>query len=129
MPRRFMKKRTVLPDAEAEALGVVPGQRDSCSDTILLSSRGGNRYDRTFLEAFLRPGAERLNWTSRAGTVTAGVLQTGPRELSKTHERDCPELGQPVTVTMALPELQQWAPCQFPSLARLPKDLSCRNLK
>lgn len=81
LPRRFMKNRTVVPDAEAEGLSVVPGQRGSCSDTLLLS-RGGNRYERTFLEAFLRPGAERLNWTSRAGTVTAGVLQTAPRELS-----------------------------------------------
>lgn len=82
MPRRFMAKRTILAPEEAEDLEVHESQRDSCSDCILMSSRGGNRYDRTFMEAFLRPGTERGNWSSRAGTIAQGVVQTGPREMS-----------------------------------------------
>ncbi len=82
MPRRFLPGRTILSDEEAERLHVHPAQRNSCSDTILMTSRGGNVYDRTFLEAFLRPGADRANWSSRAGTAAAGVVQTGPREMS-----------------------------------------------
>ncbi len=82
LPRRFMPGRRVLSDEEAERLGVYESQRDSCSDVVLLTSRGGDTYERPFLEAYLRPGADRRNWTSRPGTVAAGLLQTGPREMS-----------------------------------------------
>lgn len=82
IPRRYMAGRTILSNEEAEALSVHPAQRDSCSDAVFMTSRGGNVYDRTFLEAFLRPGPDRGNWSSRAGTVAAGVVQTGEREMS-----------------------------------------------
>ena len=82
MPRRFMAGRTILAADEAERLQVHPAQRDSCSDAIFMTSRGGSVYDRTFLEAFLRPGADRSNWSSRTGTIAQGVVQTGPREMS-----------------------------------------------
>jgi len=82
LPRRFMEGRTVLSDEEADKLGVSPAQRSACSDAVFMTSRGGNVYDRTFMEAFMRPGEDRCNWSSRPGTIAANVVQTGPREMS-----------------------------------------------
>lgn len=42
------------------------------SDAVLLSSRGGNRYDRTFLESFIRPGLDPRNWVARANYPALG---------------------------------------------------------
>ena len=82
MPRRFMASRRVLSEEEAERLEIDPSQRACCSDSIFMTSRGGSRYDRTFMQAFVRPGPDRCNWSSRPGTIAAGVVQTGPREMS-----------------------------------------------
>src|SRR5690606_36841723 len=53
-----------------------------CAEAVLLSSRGGTRYTRTFMEAFIRPGTDLGNWASRAGMVAHGLVQTGEAELS-----------------------------------------------
>ena len=34
------------------------------------------------MEAFVRPGADLQNWTSRANYAARGIVQTGERELS-----------------------------------------------
>ncbi len=52
------------------------------SDAVLLSSRGGNRYDRTFLESFIRPGLDPRNWVARANYPALGLVQTSDSELS-----------------------------------------------
>ena len=52
------------------------------SDTVLMTSRGGTRYDRTFMEAFIRPGLDKGNWVSRNGVPATGLVQTGPAEMS-----------------------------------------------
>jgi hypothetical protein len=52
------------------------------SDAVLLTSRGGTRYDRTFLESFIRPGPNPRNWVARANYPALGLLPTGPEELS-----------------------------------------------
>jgi len=49
---------------------------------VFMTSRGGNRYDRTFLEGFVRPGLDRRNWASRCNYPALGVVQTGPQEMS-----------------------------------------------
>ena len=88
LPGRFFPGRKVLTDAEGEALGVHRephrdiGYWQDCSDAVLMTSRGGNRYDRTFMEAFVRPGLDRRNWTSRCNYPACGVVQTGPEEMS-----------------------------------------------
>lgn len=52
------------------------------SDTVFLSSRDGLNFDRSFMEAWIRPGLDVRNWI-HAGTMPAwGLLQTGPEELS-----------------------------------------------
>jgi hypothetical protein len=52
------------------------------SEGVLMTSRGGNRYDRTFMEAFIRPGTDPQNWCSRNVMPAWGILQTSPTEMS-----------------------------------------------
>ncbi len=89
---RFMPGRRVLSAEEARAVDVDPGYFGDCSDTIFMSSRGGTRYTRTFMEAFLRPGPGLENWTSRTNYPALGVLPTGEGELSIWVQRN---YGQP----------------------------------
>ena len=79
---RFMPGRQVLSTGEAERLGVDPGYFRDCSDAVLLTSRGGNLYDRELSGAFLRPGIGLENWVSRSNYPACGVVRTGPREMS-----------------------------------------------
>jgi hypothetical protein len=58
------------------------------SDVVLMSSRGGLQYDRTFMSSFLRPGLGPQNWVTRCSFPVRGVVQTGPEELSLYVQRD-----------------------------------------
>ena len=49
---------------------------------MLLSSRGGSTYDRTFLSAFIKPGIGASNWVSRTNYPALNIVQTGPHEMS-----------------------------------------------
>lgn len=69
-------------DLDLEAPWNYPGLRQDDSDAVLLTSRGGTRYDRTFLESFIRPGMDPRNWVARANYPALGLLQTAPDELS-----------------------------------------------
>ena len=84
LPGRFWPARKALGDEDAAALGVWEGSggADDCSDPVLMTTRGGNRYDRTFMESFVRPGLEKGNWVSRANYPAQGVVPTGPFEMS-----------------------------------------------
>ena len=79
---RFMPNRQVLSDEQASLLNVDPKYFKDCSDVVLMSSRGGNRYDRTFMESFIRPGIGLQNWVSRSNYPVLNVVQTGEEELS-----------------------------------------------
>jgi hypothetical protein len=72
-PKRFVQERQFDPKWTYSS-----GQ----SDIVFASSRGGARWDRTFLEAFIRPGLDPGNWHDRAIAMGQGIVQTGPRELS-----------------------------------------------
>lgn len=89
---RFFPKRQVLSAAEATAVNVNPAYFGDISDTILMTSRGGTAYDRTFMEGFVRPGIGDENWTSRTNYPALNVIQTGPTELSFFVQR---QYGQP----------------------------------
>ena len=54
------------------------------ADGILVSSRDGRRFDRSFMGAWIRPGLdpERESWIHCNTTPAWGLLQTGPAELS-----------------------------------------------
>jgi hypothetical protein len=79
---RFMPGRQVLSESDALRLGVDPGYFRDCSDAVLLTSRGGTRYDRAFMEAFLRPGIGLENWVSRSNYPALNIVRTGPTEMS-----------------------------------------------
>lgn len=59
-----------------------PGPNAGINDAVFMSSRDGVHWDRRFLEAFLRPGRDPLNWTDRNNYIAAGMIQTAPDELS-----------------------------------------------
>ena len=71
-PNRFLPDRQVVSDAP------LPG----VSDTLFLSSRDGIHFDRSFPEAFIRPGRDWQNWTDRSNMLAWGLLQTTKDELS-----------------------------------------------
>ena len=79
---RFMPGRQVLSDEDAERLGVNPKYFRDCSDAVLMTSRGGRVYDRSFMEAFIRPGVGLENWVSRSNYPALNIVQTGPAEMS-----------------------------------------------
>jgi hypothetical protein len=79
---RFMPNRQVVTDEQAKRLDVNPKYYKDCSDAIFMSSRGGNQYDRTFMESFIRPGIGLENWVSRSNYPALNVVQTGPSEMS-----------------------------------------------
>lgn len=71
-PNRYEPHRS-LPDQGINA---------GINDAVFMSSRDGIHWDRRFLEAFLRPGRDPLNWTDRNNYIAAGLIQTAPDELS-----------------------------------------------
>ncbi|MBI4660257.1 MAG: hypothetical protein HY735_15575 [Verrucomicrobia bacterium] len=81
-PMRFVPGRRVLTEEQTRALGVNPAYASDAAEAVFMTSRGGNRYVRTFLEAFIRPGLDPGNWASRAGLTALGVVPTGPVEMS-----------------------------------------------
>jgi len=89
---RFLPGRQVLSESEAKSIGVDPGYFKDCSDAVLMSSRGGLKFDRTFMEAFLRPGLGMQNWVSRSNYPALNVVETGADQLSFYVVRD---YGQP----------------------------------
>ncbi|MEO6181842.1 MAG: hypothetical protein ABIP71_01790 [Verrucomicrobiota bacterium] len=71
-PMRFVPERkTTSPIKDA---GV--------SDAVFLSSRDGTNWDRTFLEAWVRPGLDERNWTHRNNMPARGIVQTSSNEFS-----------------------------------------------
>ncbi len=82
LPARFMPGRRVITEAQARELGVVEGYSGDCSDAVLMTTRGGRRYDRTFLDSFIRPGMGLGNWVSRSNYPALGIIPTGLREMS-----------------------------------------------
>jgi len=47
-----------------------------------MSSRGGDRYERTFMEGWIVPGPGLGNWVSRANYPACGIVPTGSTEMS-----------------------------------------------
>jgi hypothetical protein len=79
---RFMPGRQVINEEQALKLKVNPKYFRDCSDIIFMTSRGGNRYDRTFMGALVKPGIGLQNWVSRSNYPALNVVQTGDEEMS-----------------------------------------------
>jgi hypothetical protein len=85
---RFLPGRQVLSQQQAKQLNVNPSYFKDCSDAVLMTSRGGGAYDRTFVEGFIRPGIGLQNWVSRSNYPALNVVQTGPAEMSLYVQHD-----------------------------------------
>ena len=84
---RFMEGKRVITPEEAAACSVVHGYDGDCSDAVLMTTRGGNVYDRTFMEGLIRPGFDPGDWVSRTNYPVRGIVQTGPDEMSMYADR------------------------------------------
>ena len=84
LPTRFLPGRRVVTEEEARRIGTPTtwNYANDCTDILLASARGGDNFQRTFMEAFIRPGADLQNWTSRANYAARGIVRTAERELS-----------------------------------------------
>ena len=69
-PMRF------LPERQLDIAAMdYPGA--GLSDAVFMSSRDGVHWDRTFMEAWVRPGTDQRNWSHRSCTPAPGLVQTG----------------------------------------------------
>lgn len=71
-PKRFMTARHKVPAHKDKGV----------SDAVFMSSRDGVHWDRPFLEAWVRPGPDPLNWTDRNNMTANGIVDTGDGEWS-----------------------------------------------
>ena len=85
---RFMPGRQVLTEEQALKFNVNPKYFKDCSDAIFMTSRGKSRYDRTFMESFIRPDIGLQNWVSRSNYPVLNIVQTGPAEMSVYVQQD-----------------------------------------
>jgi hypothetical protein len=71
-PKRFQPARRKVPEHKANGV----------SDAVFMSSRDGVNWDRPFLEAWVRPGPDRKNWTDRNNMTACGIYDGGDGEWS-----------------------------------------------
>ena len=76
-PKRFQPERKVVESHPHSGV----------SDSVFMTSRDGLNFERTFMEAFLRPGRELRNWTERSNMVAWGVVPTAKDEISVYYSR------------------------------------------
>lgn len=81
LAKRFFPDKVALPEEQAKALVQDPGYRIASSDSIFMTTRGGSHYERTFLEAFIRPGPTPEDWISRDNAPALGVVAANEREM------------------------------------------------
>jgi len=70
-PKRFVPERKAVPEHPYEGL----------SDGVFMCSRDGLHF-RRYLEAFIRPGLDRNNWTERNMMPATGLIPTSPEEIA-----------------------------------------------
>ena len=56
--------------------------RGQSTDIMFMTARGNVPYDRTFREAFIRPGLDPARWGNRSNYAALNVVPTGPNEMS-----------------------------------------------
>ncbi|MCP4641587.1 MAG: hypothetical protein GY851_14180 [bacterium] len=59
--------------------------RGESTEVLFMTARGGAPYERSFLEAFIRPGLDPARWGNRANYAALNVVPTGPDEMSIYH--------------------------------------------
>ena len=74
LAKRFLPEKAALSVEQAQTLVKNPERGYDSSDAILMTTRGGDRYDRTFMEAFIRPGDTAADWAARDNTPALGLV-------------------------------------------------------
>ena len=57
-------------------------ERGASTDILFMTARGNTPYDRTFREAFIRPGLDPERWGNRSNYAALNIVPTGPAEMS-----------------------------------------------
>lgn len=57
-------------------------ERGESTDILFMTTRGANPFDRTFREAFIRPGLDPNRWGNRSNYAALNIVPTGPNEMS-----------------------------------------------
>jgi hypothetical protein len=57
-------------------------KRGSATDILMMSTRGGARFDREFTQSFIRPGIGGQGWANRANYAAIGIHPTSPTQMS-----------------------------------------------
>ena len=81
LAKRFFPDKAALPEEQAETLVQEPDYRVASSDSIFMTTRGGSHYERTFLEAFIRPGPTPEDWIARDNAPAQGGAGERARDV------------------------------------------------
>ena len=81
LAKRFFPKKAALDESVSSGLVDNPKYAIASSDSIFMSTRGGRYYDRSFMEAFIRPGDTPLDWVARDNTPALGLAEGDGRKL------------------------------------------------
>lgn len=77
LPTRYVPGAGEAKDSESD---------QNATDILFMTTRAGSEtFDRTFKEAFIRPGLDPAQWRNRANYVAVNILPTGPAEMSIYH--------------------------------------------
>jgi hypothetical protein len=57
-------------------------ERGESTDVMFMTARGPSKFDRTFREAFIRPGLDKSLWGNRSNYAAWNIVPTGPEEIS-----------------------------------------------
>jgi hypothetical protein len=79
---RFVPHRQIASLDQLQELKVDPSQHKGLSEPFLMTSRGGTVYDRTFMEAYIRPAVGLNHWSARTNYPSLNVVPTGSSEMS-----------------------------------------------
>jgi hypothetical protein len=85
-PHLYLAFPTRFVPGRGDAPGYDPKDQN-VTDVLFMSSRAGStRYDRTFTEAFIRPGLDEARWINRANYLALGLhFVNSKRQLSLYH--------------------------------------------
>jgi len=72
IPMRFQEKRKKITDYEGNPYGA-----GGVSDCVLMTSRDGVHWNRTFPEAWIAPGLHQNEWTHRSFIALSGIIERG----------------------------------------------------
>jgi len=79
---RFVPHRQIATLDQLQELKVDPSQHKGLSEPFLMTSRGGSVYNRTFMEAFIRPAVGLNHWSARTNYPSLNIVPTGKSEMS-----------------------------------------------